>query len=328
MIDQDLIKKFLSGNCTQEELLLIRKYMDDENWAMNELDRMWQTSDHQHICEDEDKFRNLKLIRKKSDYSNIRRSRNWVFESSVLLRVAAILLIAFAVPLMLIDQEAPRLVEKNQAVLVTKSNPAGRKSTICLPDGSIVRLNAASEISYPEQFTDSMRQVSLKGEAFFDVTENPDKPFLVNTDGLITKVLGTSFNINAFMENEAIEVVLASGKVEIQKSNQLLTTLLPGEEIIYDNRSHSYRKQMADIEKTLAWKNNLVIFDKASSSEIFAYLERWYGVEFVIDKKVISGQWRFSGRYQDESLENILLSLSYVKSFNFRINKKMVYITL
>lgn len=325
MINQDLIKKFLSGNCTKEEQVLIRKYMDDEGWAKNELDRMWQTSDHQLFCEDKDKFRNLKQIRKKIEHGKI--GRKLVFENSFLLRVAAILLLAFAVPLMLIDKETPQFVEKKQAVLVTKSNPAGRKSTVYLPDGSIVRLNAGSEISYPEQFTDNIRQVSLTGEAFFDVTENPDKPFLVNTAGLITKVLGTSFNINAFEENEAIEVVLVSGKVDIQKSNQLLTTLLPGEEVIFDNRSQSYKKQTADLEKALAWKNNLIIFDKASSSEIFAYLERWYGVKFVIDKKVISRQWRFSGRYQDESLENILLSLSYVKSFNFIINKKTVYIT-
>lgn len=243
-----------------------------------------------------------------------------------MLRVAAILLTAVSLILLMLDLDKPQVSEDQLSEMIAKSNPAGHKSIHYLPDGSIVKLNAGSEISYLEKFGSSYREVYLMGEAFFDVAENPEKPFLVNSRGVVTKAVGTSFNVKAFMEDDMIEVVLASGKVEVSGSDSTLTTLLPGEEAIYYNHCNSYMKQKADLEKALAWRENLLIFDKATSEEMFTQLERWYGVEFVVCQEAIREPWRFSGRFKNESLENILLSLSYVKSFEFSIDNKTIYI--
>jgi ferric-dicitrate binding protein FerR (iron transport regulator) len=132
-------------------------------------------------------------------------------------------------------------------------------------------------------------------EAFFDVDENPGMPFLVKSRDVVIKALDTSCNVKAFVEDDMIEVVLASGKVEVSRSDSTLITLLPGEEVIYYNNGNSYKKQKADMEKVLAWRENLLIFEKATSEEIFTQLERWYGVEFVVSQEAIREPWRFSG---------------------------------
>lgn len=325
MIDKDLISKYFSGECTEDELLVIRRYMNDEDWAMEELDKMWRTNDTQTQSLEREKLRNLVIIRQRSNYKRTEgRYKVW---DNYYLRVAAILLLAFSLPLLLLDSDNSKVIKDEAPGLVTKSNPAGRKSTYYLPDGSVVKLNASSEISFREVFEGNSREVFLTGEAFFDVAENPDKPFLVHSGSITTKALGTSFNVQAFGDDEQIEVVLASGKVEVSSSGSTLTTLLPGEGVIYQNRDKSHRKKIADLEKALAWKDNRIVFEKASAEEILTYLERWYGVKFVADPVVVSKPWRFSGTYKNESLENILLSLSYVKSFDFTIEDKTVYLT-
>ena len=99
--------------------------------------------------------------------------------------------------------------------LVTKTTSKGQKATITLPDGSVLKLNSESSITYPKQFNKNVREVSLNGEAFFEVAGNPKKPFIVSSEGLRTKVLGTSFNINAYKDFSEIAVTVVTGRVEV-----------------------------------------------------------------------------------------------------------------
>lgn len=324
MVNPDLIKKFFRGECSEEEAEVLRKYLDNESWAKRELDRMWRASNDTTI-DNKTTNRNLKEIRRKAKYTERTITR---IQDLILVRVAAIVLLAFVLPLIVLDLNNPDTVEEKRQEFITKTNPSGQKSRVFLPDGSVVKLNAGSSIRYLEGFSPNNREVVLTGEAFFEVAEDSDRPFLVITGDISTKALGTSFNVKAFEGDDHIEVVLASGQVEVSSSPRTtLATLLPGEEVVYHNHYKSHKKQKADLKKALAWTNNQIVFDHASAEEIFTYLERWYGVEFVVDQEVSDKSWHFSGCYKDESLKNILLSLSYVKSFNFEINNKTAYIT-
>ena len=127
-----------------------------------------------------------------------------------------------------------------EVVYLTKTTQRGEKATVTLSDGSTIRLNAESSVSFPRRFIGDTRAITLTGEAFFTVIRNPDKPFTVKTADLITNVLGTSFNVKAFAEDE-VQVTVTSGLVQVlsqgvskpMNQNLQLTTLNPSEQATF-----------------------------------------------------------------------------------------------
>ncbi|WP_297336233.1 FecR family protein [Algoriphagus sp.] len=210
---------------------------------------------------------------------------------------------------------------------VSFAAPAGVKSSISLEDGSKVHLNSGSKITYPKSFVGGIREIRLEGEAFFEVAKNPEMPFVVRTKHLVTTALGTSFNINAYPEHE-IAVSLVSGKVRVEdsqnESNQAI--LNPGETIKSDLESKSWEKGNFEQEDILAWLNKTLVFEKTSVQEAILMLENWYGVNFEI-QGTIPINTTVSGKFKDETLQNILEGLSYSARFNYKINGKTVNLT-
>lgn len=324
MRDQDLIDKFYRGECSPEEARQVMRWFEDHKQGEARVQEMWVSFEQDIPVSEEDANRNLQRI-----HAAIQPSANQeiyrVF-SSQWLRVAAIITLAFVASYLLVPQlpEQPQLVAVQQ---ITKENPLGQKSTLRLPDGTVIRLNAGSRISYPEQFAENTRNVSLQGEAFFEVTENADKPFIVSINGLDVRVLGTSFNVRAYEDDREVQVVLATGKVQVthQESNAE-AYLSPGEEAVFEKEQQQMRKQAANLDAALAWKNNQIVFDNASAYEVFDVLERWYGVKINYET-LPENAWNFTGSFRDENLENVLTSISYVKKFSFSIKDKNVLIT-
>lgn len=208
---------------------------------------------------------------------------------------------------------------------VQKSTEKGQKLTIHLEDGSKVMLNAQSDLSFPGQFSDSLREVWLQGEAYFDVVSNTQRPFKVHTGSITTTALGTSFNINAYPEKSDYRVALTQGKVVVAKENQNAKVFLePGEMAVY-------RKQVDEMdsktfaENEIAWKDGIIYFENASFSEIKAVLERWYGVEIFVNGDPDNRKWQFSGKFKNETLKNILEALKFTHDFNYQLERKTVY---
>jgi transmembrane sensor len=210
---------------------------------------------------------------------------------------------------------------------IEKQNLAGQKSKIYLPDGSIVWLNAESKISFPEKFADEKREIHLTGEAYFDVIKNADKPFIVKSGNVSTTVLGTEFNVRVFEDEPVMSVALESGKlkVEIEGNNATPALFLePGEVIKYTKKEGMVLKDKFDREQFLSWKDGIIVFKDANLDEIFNTLARWYGVEFAINK--IEAEWTYTGSFDNETLENVLRSISYTKEFTYFINQKSITI--
>lgn len=324
MIHKKLLEKYYRGECSPEEVSEVLESLESEEKASDSLRLLWdETQEVRHFNEvDED--RNLRHIQPKLRIQP-HTSRTRFFDYHWM-KVAAILLLAFCLPYLMFTEEVQVEVQPQAVVQIIKENPAGRKSTLYLPDGSMVKLNAGSSLSYKENFQDSIREVFLIGEAFFEVAEDPAKAFIVRAGGVSTRALGTTFNVRAYRDEGAVQVVLASGKVRVSHDTAESTCLLPGQEAILDHHSQNFKKRKADMTGSLAWKDNLIIFRDASAQEVFKVLQRWYGVEFIESGKAAAGNWQFSGNFQDESLENVLLSISYVKGFSFEINDKQVLI--
>lgn len=213
----------------------------------------------------------------------------------------------------------------------TIENPRGRKSKVTLPDGTVVNLNYESQLKFPKVFEGSLRKVELIGEAFFDVVHNDTLPFIVKTNDIEIEVLGTSFNINSFEREDITNVSLVSGKVKIKKykdsSEEELIYLTPGQELIYHRNTFESRVEIFDVQRTLAWKDGIILFKDAGFEEFITQMERWYGVNFQIHGKP-SKIWKINGRYQNERLDNILVGMKFVYGIEYIIQGKNVTLKL
>ena len=215
---------------------------------------------------------------------------------------------------------------------IEKSNPRGQKLSIFLSDGSKVILNSESKLTYPEEFTENARTLYLEGEAFFEVAHDKDRPFTVTSGTIATTALGTSFNVRAYPEEATVQVSLATGKVKVKGkkdsnnfTNNKLLILDPGEGVTYDKASKILNKGYFDVKKSLAWKEGIIYFKDANFDEIIGKLERWYGVEF----EIINGKnevWHYTGEFNNESLENVLMGIGFSKSFKYEIKDENVII--
>ncbi|WPP51789.1 FecR family protein [Catalinimonas niigatensis] len=330
MIDKDLIDKFYKGECTEAEVRRVLGWFDRQHEGEKQIEYLWNSYSAEENPPRNDTDKILTTIHQRTGVEE-RYPQQYHLFLTQWLRVAGILVFAFILPLLIIKNESAPNAYAEVKQYVTKENPSGSKSTIYLPDGSVVKLNAESSITYLEGFTDSIRQVLLVGEAFFEVAENKKKPFIVSAAGVDTRALGTSFNVKAYEEDEHVQVVLASGKVKISmplEKNSEEVLLVPGEGVWVEKNTRAMLKQQADLHAALAWKDDLLLFHQASADQIFTTLERWYGVEITFPEKFSRNSWRFSGEFQNENLENVLESISYVKNFKYQINQKSIMITL
>jgi len=245
-------------------------------------------------------------------------------------RVAAavLLLTALSVAISwLVDQQrnASALESKLASSIIRKEAPKGQKLTITLQDGSTIKLNSESYITYPKEFKEDVREVTLSGEAYFDITPNADWPFIVKSDNVWTKVLGTSFNIYSYPEECCVKVALVEGKVEVTTIDKAAVNLSPSEMASVYNDQKSISVEEFDIEKVTAWKDNRIYFEGATFDEIERKLERWYDVEFVYEIKPDFQDYH--GDFTNDPLELVLNGMGENK-FKFEMSKdnKKVYI--
>lgn len=232
----------------------------------------------------------------------------------------------------------------------TVSTKRGSKSKIQLPDGTEVWLNADSKITYNENFQGDIREVHLSGEAFFDVVRNEKKPFIIHTDVIDIKVLGTAFNVRSYANEKNTETSLIRGSVEITLRNNpdKKFMLKPDDKLIVQNEDAKtvareittgkkedkpilltwdkikYEKSDSSAKEIL-WVKNKLSFDGESLEEIALKIERWYDVKVNITDSRLK-KTEYTAVFNDESLEQVMEALQITGKFRYTINKKNVTI--
>lgn len=178
---------------------------------------------------------------------------------------------------------------KQEIVYNTIVVPRGGEYKLELADGTLVWLNSDSELRYPVKFAGSQRDVWLKGEGYFEVSKNPEKPFRVVVDNMIVKVLGTSFNINAYKDRGNILTTLVSGKVDIQDmSGKSLVVMSPNQQVDFRHGKIS-SVQEVDITRFVSWIDGKFYFNDMTLENIMSQLQRWYDIEvFFVDEELKS----------------------------------------
>lgn len=202
--------------------------------------------------------------------------------------------------------------------------PPGQIAELVLSDGTQVWLNSGSNIRYPSIFNNEQRDVVLSGEAFFDVSKNLDKPFIVGVKGLKVKVLGTNFNVNAYDDNQFVETTLVEGKVQLLDSaNEKIVDLKPGELAKYDRSENKLSLAKVDTRFYSSWKEGKITFYNEELGTIMKKLERWYNVEFTFKNEHIKTE-RFTGTIlKHKPLYQVLEIIKLSSSIDFEIIQNM-----
>lgn len=205
----------------------------------------------------------------------------------------------------------------------TMTTPMGGTYSLVLADGSKVMLDAGSSIRYPVTFAGNERTVEIKGQAYFEVIHDKSRPFRVISNGQTVEVLGTHFNINAYAEEKAITTTLLEGKVKISKDGKT-ALLAPGQQSVVE-ANHNITISNAEVERAVAWKNDLFSFHHADLETVMRQFSRWYNVKVVyegtVPKVAITGEV-----LRNANAEQILKILSNL-GIHFNMDGQKIIIT-
>jgi ferric-dicitrate binding protein FerR (iron transport regulator) len=234
---------------------------------------------------------------------------------------------------------------RNEEVLAK----AGTRTKLLLPDGTQVWLNSNSRLKYSNEFNTVAREVGLEGEAYFDVVKDAKHPFIVHTSSLDIKVLGTSFTIKSYPQDETIETTLLRGMIEVSRKdnpNTARVILKPNEKLVFNKRSiptariqlnqdtittrsipplpdiavNSIRNDVPDSDKIeTAWMYNRLVFKGDNFKELTAKMERWYNVKITIRDTSLSN-CHFGGAFASETVEEAFKALQLTTPFTYKIN--------
>ena len=302
----------------QAKMILKSLAFQQKNFSKTEITDLWNNIQAQTIEDNQvDKYTGKQ-----------RRLTSWSF-----LKVAAVMLpFIIASVLFLFYRQAP--IENMETVFekIEKYNPQGQKLTVFLSDGSKVKLNAESRLTYTKPFDDEKWVVYLEGDAFFEVATDAEKPFIVRTGDLETTVLGTSFNVKAYPKDGKIDVAVKTGKVSVSAQNLKQSTgqsnsvvLSPTEMASYSQKENQFRVSVFDEKEVLSWSDGTLYFNNASMEEFVAKLERWYGIEIVVARKTPVKKG-IVGEFKDLSLEEILMGTHEASEFSYEFKKGKVII--
>lgn len=327
------VRNFIAGNYSTADKEFIKEWVKEDptrEKELQELKRVWQLTADLELTHEDEVEQAWSVVKSKMDQSyadkplelsSYSRDHNRSSNNDgwkVFLKVAAVLLVAagmFAV-YNYQDTEPEKVVKKEQVFESTVRAEYGEQVRFRMRDGTVVTLNAGSKIRHDNQFGDENRELYLAGEAYFEVNNEGQKhPFVVKTDDARIKDIGTKFNINAYEEKKATEVVVTEGEVEVSPELEDSTnpgkavSVKQGKMVNVSRASDQLTIKEANINQALGWLNKKLIFDNEQFEDIVKRLERYYNIEITIKddslkKKVVKAS------FDNERVEKVMSVLA------------------
>jgi Fe2+-dicitrate sensor, membrane component len=316
-----LLNKFANNKCSPDEVDkmlywvqetadesvedVFRQYWDDmktgeatgTEWAQQRLDKIH----HRINVSQSAKFNSWEIGASPTP------QKRWLHLFS---RVAAVLLLPVITLLVYTRFFQPNFVADIEVV-----SPAASRTFFQLSDGTKVWLNHDSKLTYPHEFSGDFRKIELTGEGYFEVAHNPQKPFIVEANGMIVKAVGTSFNVKAYPDGSDFETTLETGKVLVQKkedsSESKVCSMVPGQHLSVNLESSQYTLKSETSFKYVAWKEGKMVFDNDRLDVVAEQLSRWYNVKIILKDTKISSL-TYKATFVDESLSQILEMMEVV----------------
>ncbi len=342
--DKIFLQRYLNNDCSEEEeqkfynWLGNSKKIEDSSW----IKKIWKESEKSEeiVLGAEERIlqkvlggitNNPKFAIEKTHFKQIIYSPNSNYwQQNPLLRYASIILTVL-IPLVVYNFIVSENIPTEPEQFSEKVTHNGQHLTFSLEDGTQVTLNSNSKLKYPTKFSDSSRVITMTGEAFFEVAKDSKRPFTVVTGAVSTTALGTSFNIHYHKHESLSEISLITGSVKVEmKDNYGKVSdiqLVPGEQLVYQIDEGSFTTNFFDYLDIAGWKDGTIYFKESGIDEIIEKLEVWYDVEIETTgnlNKINKESWTYTGKFDSQTLENVLTGISYVKDFSFEINDKNV----
>jgi len=343
---KELERFFNEDNVFKEKFDLLKAHWENKNGIRTDLDAAFEKVMLQ-IQEDKNQGENINAISAAKEKS---RALKFLQRFS---KVAAILLLCISSGYLIYKKVKPDfslgIATPKDLAWQIKQTPKGTKSTIILADGTKVILNADSKLKFPQTFSGPAREVYLTGEAFFDVTKNANMPFIIHTDKMNIKVLGTEFNVKSYPGDPVSEATLIRGLIEVtlkdRPSDRII--LRPKEKLIVANLSPAkttavmpstspapskllisnlhYISETDSAVVETSWIEDKLVFQDESFGNLATDMERWYGVNIQFSNDDIKN-YRFTGVFEKETIKEALVALKLTENFNYKIVDTTVYI--
>ncbi|MDO6819834.1 FecR family protein [Zobellia sp. 1_MG-2023] len=236
---------------------------------------------------------------------------------------AAVLTILFS--LAFLYKPTKDSIKIEQPSLLMSTTSVGENKTIELSDGTVIMLNSNTSISYPSIFSTNNREVVLQGEAFFDVTHDANRPFIVKTDGgMKIHVLGTSFNVKSYPEDSHMETTLVSGKVRVVEEKDNKTVFLnPSQRATYIKKEDKIIIDKVDTEVFTAWREGKLVYDETPIREVISDLKRKYHISIAVASPTIMN-YKYTGTFDNLTIEEILDLFEVSSPINYKLTQNKI----
>lgn len=321
-----LVSKYLAGQADHEERLKLEAWKKTHPEEFETLRKIWlsNSSEKEAFSADRAKHKlNQRIDAFEAEHLQVREHRSYL-----LLKVAAsvcVLLLIAAGVYLLRPWEVMQEIEESW---VEKNTARSQMASFFLPDGSKVKLNADSKIRYSSHFgQDKLREIFLEGEAFFEVIPDPQQRFVVHAAKLTTQVLGTSFAVRAYPDDEFTKVTVASGKVEVQLPDEhTRKILLPEKQLVNNKTTGEWSVHSVRLSAELGWAEGKLIFENTSLSEVARILERHYNVKIEFETEALKN-CHCTAAFDEKSLFNVLDAIGYINDIAYTFDKGKVTLT-
>jgi ferric-dicitrate binding protein FerR (iron transport regulator) len=299
-----LFTQYAGRRIVAEELSELKTIVNvsDNEYLDEPLRLMWMNNLYSPIClpSEEQKMRMVWHIEQSIQPVTLQIHRRFIRTFS---RIAAVLIFSLFTGICVYLYNANRKLSiyKNSEITLNIGN--GQEAGFVLPDGTSVRLNSGSTLRYANNFGEKNRFVNIVGEAFFDVKQDKNRPFIVHTNYMDIEVLGTTFNVCAYNDNNLVEMTLLTGSVKASSTkypeNQIIVK--PNEKVICNISTGKLTVQRTNIRYETAWLNGEIVFKSETLNHVLAKLERKYGVHIRYEGNPNLLEDRFSGRISKDN---------------------------
>ena len=305
----EIIDKYLSGKASKKEAELYESVYDSLQKPKKDWDEL-QLPDKQNVKDEI--YKNILSGLTHSEKPFIRK-----IHPALKIAASVIIMVSFGFVGYLMFYGGKI---KSEPRLITEVSKYGERKMVALEDSTKITLNAGSKIMYYVPFQKNKREITLIGEAYFDVSKDKKRPFIVTTKDVTTTVLGTSFNISAY-NDEDINVTVSTGKVKVSYippdgSIAKTAILLPGEQAAFNYNKIELSKYEVDIKHFIDWRNNVIYFKQDLFADIIKKLERNYNVD-IICNNVNLLEKTITSIYENAQLSEILDDLKFILGFEY-----------
>jgi transmembrane sensor len=339
-IDKKLLQRYIENKCTEAEIQIVEEWISNprnEKRVREFMEQHWLNLEHKtdlgpdlsHV--QHNLIEQIERTQTQAEFNHKIQTARKTITLGYKIRIAAAVLIVIIgtwILYLFLDRfnsipQTTAWVEAPQTTLIAK-----KIKQLTLPDGTQVWLNAKSSLRYSPDFNGETREVFLEGEAYFDVKKDKNRPFIVYTQDIQVKVLGTAFTVKSYKNDNTSETTLVRGKVRVEKYGVLTKEsieLLPNQRVVYTRNSEALQKSEVVADQRTTWKEGTLRFENEPLDNVIKTMERWYDVRIVLNE-VHDAECRLTASIDRESLEEMLQLLKTTTGITYTVSENIIYI--